>query len=93
MVSYFLHLWDHGVVVGDGLLPLALNLVGKLACLDEFLHARLYNLSTLGNFLYNLHVACRQLLALVRTEDIHHALNVLGQPALVVCGYGNDMVH
>ncbi len=57
LITYLLHLRSHGVVVGDGLVVLVLNLVGNLASIDQFLHASLNNLCALSYLFDNLLVA------------------------------------
>ena len=57
LITYLLHLRSYGVVIGNSLLVLVLNLVGYLAGIDQFLHTSLNDLCAFSHLFDNLLVA------------------------------------
>ena len=52
LIAYLLHLRSHSVVVGNSLKMFVLYLIGNLACVDQFFHTTLNNLSAFS-YLFN----------------------------------------
>ena len=70
-----------------------LNAVGHLSGIGQFL-SKLFNLlCALGNLLDKFHVTGRETCSLFGCKDVLHALYVLDEFALIVCGNRDDVVH
>src|SRR5574344_259596 len=71
------HFRLYGIVIGDGTLMYALDMVGHTSCVGEFFYQSLYVLCAFCYLLDEFHVASRQLLCFFSREYVFCALNSL----------------
>ena len=83
----------HCIVIGDGLVALAGELVGHLACVHQFLHILGDEAAVLAYLLNEYHVVGTHFLGDGRREDFLHLVYVVDELALITCGHRDDVVE
>ena len=92
MVADEVHQGRYGIVVGDGLLALVLELVGYAAGVGELLCILGDEAAVLAYLLDEGQVVGAELLGGLFREDFLHLVDVVDKLALVAGGYGDDVI-
>ena len=93
MITYLFQHRGDGIVIGNGLFAFALYFVRHFSRLHHGIYMFGDEDGSPGNLFDEFHVLGRQLGCFFRREEFFHFIHIVYQLALVLGGYGDDVVH